>query len=154
LVDGVDGNTASIIQNYINAALLSFNNYLSSEVLEERGIKNYQPLNIQTRFWFNPELKSSKFLVPGLIAMILVITAVISVSLSLVREKERGTIEQINVSPVKSPELMLGKTLPYLILALLNSALILLLGYFLFDVEVKGNYLLLFLTTLLFLFSS
>jgi len=153
LIDGVDGNTAVIVQNYVNAALREFNLKHTNLTLAGLGIKQYNPINFNPLFWYNPELKTTKFLIPGLIAMILVITAVISVSLSLVREKEKGTIEQINVSPIKSLELLLGKTTPYLLLALLNAAMILLVGYFLFDVEVKGSLLLLFITTLIFLFA-
>jgi ABC-2 type transport system permease protein len=153
LIDGVDGNTAVIVQNYVNAALIEFNLKHTELTLVGLGIKQYSPINFNPLFWYNPELKTTKFLIPGLIAMILVITAVISVSLSLVREKEKGTIEQINVSPIKSLELLLGKTTPYLLLALLNAAMILLVGYFLFDVEVKGSLLLLFITTLIFLFA-
>ena len=153
LIDGVDGNTAVIVQNYVNAALREFNLKHTNLTLAGLGIKQYNPINFNPLFWYNPELKTTKFLIPGLIAMILVITAVISVSLSLVREKEKGTIEQINVSPIKSLELLLGKTTPYLLLALLNAAMILLVGYFLFDVEVKGSIILLFVTTLIFLFA-
>lgn len=153
LIDGVDGNTALIIQNYVNTALRAFNLKHTELSLAGLGIKQYNPINFEPLFWYNPELKTTKFLIPGLIAMILVITAVISVSLSLVREKEKGTIEQINVSPIKSLELLLGKTTPYLLLALLNAALILIVGYFLFDVEVKGSLILLLLTTLIFLFA-
>jgi ABC-2 type transport system permease protein len=153
LIDGVDGNTALIIQNYVNAALREFNSNQTDLVIADYGLQQYIPINFEPLFWYNPKLESTKFLIPGLIAMILVITAVISVSLSLVREKEKGTIEQINVSPIKSLELLLGKTAPYLLLALLNAALILIVGYFLFDVEVRGSFLLLFITTLLFLFA-
>ena len=153
LIDGVDGNTAVIIQNYVSTAIREFNAKHTDLTLAGLGIKQYIPINFEPLFWYNPELKSTKFLIPGLIAMILVITAVITVSLSLVREKERGTIEQINVSPIKSIELILGKTIPYLLLALLNAALILIVGYFLFDVEVKGSLTMLLLTTLIFLFA-
>lgn len=153
LLDGVDGNTAVIIQNYVNTAIGEFNLKHTELTLRGLGIKQYYPINFEPLFWYNPELKTTKFLIPGLIAMILVITAVISVSLSLVREKEKGTIEQINVSPIKSLELLLGKTTPYLLLALMNAALILLVGFILFGVEVKGSFLLLFITTLLFLFA-
>jgi len=153
LIDGVDGNTAVIIQNYVSTALREFNLKHTELTLAGLGIKQYNPINFEPLFWYNPELKTTKFLIPGLIAMILVITAVISVSLSLVREKEKGTIEQINVSPLKSLELLLGKTAPYLLLALLNAALILIVGYILFGVEVKGSFLLLFITTLIFLFA-
>ena len=153
LIDGVDGNTATIIQNYVSIALREFNSNKSNEILARYGIQQYAPIKLEPLFWYNPELKTTKFLIPGLIAMILVITAVISVSLSLVREKEKGTIEQINVSPIKSLELLLGKTTPYLLLALLNAVMILVVGYFLFNVEVKGSLLLLFITTLIFLFA-
>jgi ABC-2 type transport system permease protein len=154
LIDGVDGNTATIIQNYVTAALQTYGQNLTAEVLMKNGQNNYVPIDLQARFWYNPDLQTTRFLIPGLIAMILLITAAISVSLSLVREKERGTIEQINVSPINSFELITGKILPYLILSLFNAAMILIVGYFLFGVEIKGSIILLFLTTLLFLSAS
>lgn len=154
LIDGVDGNTASIIQNYVNSATFSFSNRISQKILARNGLNSYQPISLEAVFWYNPSLQTTKFLVPGLIAMILIITAVISVSLSLVREKERGTQEQLNVSPLSSFELLLGKVVPYLTIALINAALILIASYFLFGVEIKGSYIQLLLTTLLFLFTS
>lgn len=154
LIDGVDGNTASIIQNYVGGATFSFSNKFTQEILARNGLKSYQPIYIEPVFWYNPSLETTKFLVPGLIAMILIITAVISVSLSLVREKERGTQEQLNVSPLSSVDLLLGKIIPYLIIALINAALILLASYLLFGVEVKGSYIQLFITTIIFLFAS
>ena len=154
LIDGVDGNTANIIQNYISAALQTYGQNLTAEVLMKNGQNNYVPIDLEARFWYNPDLQTTRFLIPGLIAMILLITAAISVSLSLVREKERGTIEQINVSPINSFELISGKILPYLLLSLFNAAMILIVGYFLFGVEIKGSIILLFLTTLLFLSAS
>ncbi|MEK6553390.1 MAG: ABC transporter permease, partial [Bacteroidota bacterium] len=154
LIDGVDGNTANIIQFYSMAATQSLNAKLTTEVLSRAGVKSFVPIDFRPIFWFNPDLKSTRFFIPGLIAMILIITAAVSVSLSLVREKERGTIEQINVSSIKSSELLIGKTLPYVLLALVNAAMILIAGYILFDVVVKGSYPLLFLSTLIFLIAS
>ena len=154
LIDGVDGNTANIINNYANLSTLTFNQKFNKEILAVKGLKQYEPIKLEPQFWFNPELKTSKFLVPGLIAMILIVTAVISVTLSLVREKERGTIEQINVSPLRSFELILGKSFPFVLIALLNAGFILIAGYFLFGSEVKGSLLLLFVTTLVFLIAS
>jgi|CZKP01.1.fsa_nt_gi ABC-2 type transport system permease protein len=154
LIDGVDGNTANIIQNYVTAALQTYGQNLTAEVLMKNGQNNYVPIDLEARFWYNPDLQTTRFLIPGLIAMILLITAAISVSLSLVREKERGTIEQINVSPINSFELITGKILPYLVLSLFNAAMILIVGYFLFGIEIKGSIILLFLTTLLFLSAS
>ncbi len=154
LTDGVDGNTATIIQNYVNAAVATFNAKQTNTLIAEKGIRAYIPFNFQPIFWFNADLQTTRFLIPGLIAMILVIVAVVSVSLSLVREKERGTIEQINVSPIKTFELLLGKTFPYTLVALFNAIFILIVGNLLFDVVVKGNYFLLAVTTLIFLFTS
>ncbi len=154
LIDGVNANTATIIRNYVIGATASFNQKISSEILAVKGIQIYQPLDLQPVFWFNPTLQTTKFLIPGLIAMILIITAIISVSLSLVREKERGTIEQIDVSPASSFELLVGKIFPYIIIALLDAALILIAGYILFDIEVRGSLILLFLCTLFFITAS
>jgi len=154
LIDGVEGNTANIITNYANLATLSFNREFSSQVLAVKGFRQYIPLQLEPQFWFNPDLKTSRFLVPGLIAMILIVTAVISVSLSLVKEKERGTIEQINVSPLTSVDLIAGKIIPFVLIALINATVILIASYFLFGSEVKGSILLLFASTLIFLVAS
>lgn len=154
LIDGVDGNTANIISNYASLATLTFNQKITGEILNVKGAKQFVPIKLDTQFWFNPELKTSKFLVPGLIAMILIVTAVISVALSLVKEKERGTMEQINVSPLSSLELLIGKSLPFVLLALINAGIILVASYFLFGSEVRGSVFLLFLTTIIFLIAA
>jgi ABC-2 type transport system permease protein len=151
LVVGVNANTAAIIMNYFNKAVSEYSGKLSSEVIAGAGMKPFTPLQFEPLFWYNPDLNSTKFLIPGLIGMILIITAVVSISLSLVREKEKGTMEQINVSPIASIELLIGKTIPYAVIALMIAAIILAAGYLLFDVVIKGNLILLFLTTLIYL---
>ncbi len=93
-------------------------------------------------------------MLPGLIAFILIITAVVSIAISIVREKERGTIEQINVSHISYLELLIGKTIPYILISLLISTLVLVAGQILFGITVKGSYILLFITTLVFLFAA
>ncbi len=154
LVDGVDGNTATVIVNYSNAATFNYSLKLTKEYLAVTGKKMYVPINLEPRFWFNPELVSVFFLIPGLMGMILIITAVISVSLSIVREKERGTIEQLNVSPLTSIELIIGKILPYIVISLINATIVLIAGYVLFGIAIKGDLLLLLLGTLTFLFAA
>lgn len=154
LIDGVDGNTASIIKNYVSMATFDFNNKISQEVYSRYGIKSYRQIDIEPIFWYNPSLQTTTFLVPGLISMILLITSVISISLTLVREKERGTQEQLNISQLNSFELLMGKILPYLSIAFVNATIILIASYILFDVEVKGSFAELILTTVLFLFAS
>jgi ABC-2 type transport system permease protein len=154
LLDGVDGNTAAIIQNYSVAAISSFNKKLLNEAKGKIGVKINTPINLESLFWYNPQLLTTVYLIPGLIALILIVTAVITVSLSLVREKERGTIEQINVSSLTIFELLIGKIFPYIVISFINAGIILLAGYVLFEVSVIGSYGLLFITTLLFLFAS
>ncbi|MDX9924024.1 MAG: ABC transporter permease [Ignavibacteriaceae bacterium] len=154
LVDGVDGTSASVIQNYVNAATYSYSIQLTKEYLAVTGKNLYVPIDLQARFWFNPDLQSTRFLIPGLMGMILIITAVISISLSIVREKERGTIEQINVSPLSSIEFIIGKTIPYIVISLINASIVLLAGYLLFGIVIKGNIFLLLLGTFAFLFAA
>lgn len=154
LVDGVDGNTANVIVNYVNAATFNYSLKLTKEYLAVTGMKSYVPINLEPRFWFNPELESTRFLIPGLMGMILIISAVISISLSIAREKERGTIEQLNVSPISSAELIIGKTIPYIVISLINASIVLTAGYLLFGIAIKGSILLLLLGTFTFLFAA
>ena len=154
LIDGVDGNTATIISNYVKAATLSYNAKFQKEALQKIGKSPLIPIDLRPLFQFNPELSTTKFLIPGLIAMILIITAVITVSLSLVREKEHGTSDQLKISSLSTLEIIIGKTIPYIMIALLDAVFILIAGYILFNVEIKGNYLLLFLSTFIFILAS
>ncbi len=109
------------------------------------------PIDYQPRVWYNPELKSTQFLVPGLIGFILMLTGVLSTALSVVREKERGTMEQLRVSSLTPGELLAGKTLPYLSISLAATALILLAARLLFGVVVRGSYLDLFVAVFVYL---
>ena len=96
LIDGVDANTGSIIQNYMFAATGQFNQKVNSEILARNGMKQFTPLSFETQFWFNPDLQTTRYLIPGLIAMILIVTAVITVALSFVGEKEKGIFQQVD----------------------------------------------------------
>jgi len=154
LVEGVNANTASVVANYMNIASSTFSQKIAEETMALRGKESSLPISLEPRFWFNPDLNSTKYLIPGLISMILIMTAVISISLSIVREKERGTIEQINVSPLSSVELLIGKTIPYTVIALFIASIILIAGYILFGMPIKGSIILLFFSTLLFLFAT
>ena len=153
LVDGVNANSAIVIANYLEAAIATFNGKFRADKLKMSGVNLTPPVTLTPKFLYNPELRSTLFFIPGLISMILIITAVVSVSLSLVRENERNTIEQIRVSPVSTMSLLVGKILPYLGVAYLNAAMILIVGYFLFGVETMGSYFDLIYTTLIFLFA-
>lgn len=151
IVDGMDSNTASTIVAYVQAITLQYSQKIVLTNLAKLGKEGYIPIQHETRVWYNPELKSAKFLVPGLIGFILAITAVIATSLSIVREKERNTIEQIDVSPVRPIELIVGKMIPYTIISLVAATLVIIAAYFMFGVVVKGSYVYLFGATLLFI---
>ncbi len=150
LVDGMDANAAATIIGYAQAVTQQYSQQIILRNLSKIGRKSYIPVNYEARIWYNPEMKSAKFLVPGLIAFILAITGVIATALSIVKEKERNTIEQIDVSPIKPLSLIVGKMIPYAIISLVAAALVLIAAYFMFDVQVKGSLVMLFFATLLF----
>jgi ABC-2 type transport system permease protein len=144
IVDGADANTAGQAVGIAARLTADYATRMVAEAFERRGRDLYLPIDFQPRIWYNPDLISSKFLIPGLIGFILVLTAVVSTSLTVVREIERGTMEQIMVSPLRPFQVILGKTIPYMAISLVASTGILLLGYLLFDVEVRGSLLLLY----------
>jgi len=144
LVDGSDANSAGQAVGYATRMTMDYSTRMVAQAWQVRGREPYLPVSFQPRIWFNPDLTSSRFLIPGLIGFIVVLTGVISTSLTVVREKERGTMEQIMVSPLRPIDVILGKTIPYMLISILAASLILLIGYLLFDVEVKGSILLLY----------
>lgn len=152
VVDGANANAAATVLGYANTIIQQYSSaILAGTFLRAGGRTLSMPIDYQPRVWYNPELESAKFLIPGLIAFILMVTAVISTALAVVRERELGTMEQIMVSPVRPVELILGKTIPYTIISLVATLAILVLGYLLFGVVLKGSAFLLFIVTVLFL---
>ncbi|HUW69175.1 MAG TPA: ABC transporter permease [bacterium] len=148
LVDASNSTTASTAIGYLNGADLAFS------LAHARGHAVAPKIDLRPRVVFNQELKSVNSLIPGLIVLILTLAAVVSTALTLVREKEHGTREQLSVSPITPLELVIGKTLPYLMVALVSTTLILSASWLFFGVTVKGSLVLLYLTTILFLFAS
>ncbi len=154
LVDGMDANTATTIVGYVQVITQQYSQKITLSQMAKIGRGNYIPIQFDARIWYNPELKSARFLVPGLIGFILAITAVIATSLSIVKEKERNTIEQIDVSPIRPGELIIGKMIPYALISLIAATLVLIAAYFLFGVVIKGSLILLFVFTLLFIVAA
>lgn len=152
VLDGANASSAATTAGYIGAILQDYIVRLTSDGLERRGGGHLVlPVDVRPRVWYNPELKSARFLIPGLMAFILMIIVVVATAFSVVREKERGTMEELRVSPVRASELIIGKTIPYVLISLVSAHLVLLLGYVLFGVGIRGNYLLLLLAMTLFL---
>ena len=155
LVDASDANTASTTIGYLEALADRMSRKVRLEAVTRMGTPLSLPIvSLEPRIWFNPELQSAKFLIPGLIGLLLMLSGVVATSVSIVREKERETMEQILVSPIRPEELILGKLLPYVVVGVGTMITVLLLGYVLFDIVIKGSYFLLGLTTLLFLFAA
>ncbi|HXK08147.1 MAG TPA: ABC transporter permease [Vicinamibacteria bacterium] len=154
LLDGADSTTAATILGYARALVADANARVVGEALARRGRRPEPPLDLAPRVLYNPELQSTQFLLPGLIGLLLMITAVLSTALSVVREKERGTMEQLRVAPLRTLELILGKTFPYLGISLLGTLIVLLTARVLFGVLIRGPHLDLLVVVLLYLFGA
>jgi len=160
VIDGADANTATTVLGYASAITAEAGSEITRAwLLRNAGTgtrsgssaSRIATIDYEPRVWYNPELKSTQFLVPGLVGFILMLTAVLSTALSVVREKERGTMEQLRVSSLTPGELLVGKTIPYLAISLLATAIILLAARALFGVVVRGSYLDLFAVTFVYL---
>lgn len=132
IVDGDNSNTATTVMGYAQSIVAQIG------LPARPGLS--QPLQLETRVWYNPQLRSTLFLVPGLIAYIAMITAVISTALSIVREKERGTMEQVRMAPVSPAAFVIGKTMPYLALSFASALLIILVAMTLFELPMRGSW--------------
>jgi len=153
LIDGANASAAATVMGYVNTIVQDYSMELMTDAFIESGGPAFvQPVDYHPRVWYNPELRSPVFLIPGLIAFILMVTSAVSTSLSIVREKELGTMEQIAVSSIRPVELIIGKILPFVVTSILSTVLILVGGYLLFGVGVAGSFLLLSILILIFLF--
>jgi ABC-2 type transport system permease protein len=149
LVDGADANTATIALGYADAIAAS-----AGAALAPRGGAPAPPVRAHARVWYNPELRSRNMMVPGLIAVIMSIIAAMLTALTIAREWERGTMEQLVATPVGRVEVVLGKLLPYAAIGLVDVAVTAGAGMLLFDVPLRGSIPLLGLMTLLFLLGA
>ncbi|WP_411197043.1 ABC transporter permease, partial [Rhizobium sp.] len=134
IVDGSDPNTANFVQNYAQGAVANW------EQQRQADVASHSPaISVEQRFWFNPELTSRNFLVPGSIAIVMTLVGTLLTSLVVAREWERGTMEAMMATPVTAVELLAGKILPYFLLGLTSMTLCVLLAVFLFGVPFRGS---------------
>jgi ABC-2 type transport system permease protein len=150
IVDGSDANTATIILGYTQAVVEAW----SRDLLLSKGATVQSAVRLQTRVWYNEELVSRNMIVPGLVAVIMMIIAAMLTSLTIAREWERGTMEQLAATPVHRTEVVLGKLLPYLAIGLIDVVLASVLGVMLFDVPFRGSAALLMVSSTLFLIGA
>lgn len=155
IVDGSNSNTAGITLNYAQRILQSQSRDIILERLALSGGSTAMRLpEPSIRVWFNPELKSVYYMVPGLVAMLLTIVTMLLTSVAIVKEREKGTLEQLLVTPVRKSEIVMGKTLPYVIFAFIQISLIVAVGSWWFHVPIRGSLGLLFFTSFIFLFTT
>lgn len=157
LVDGSNANTATIILAYLGQIVGTYSNNVRLEritqILGQRP-RGFPPIQPEPRVWYNPELKSTHFIVPGVVGLIMMLVGTNATALSIVTEKEQGTFEKLIVTPVHATEIIVGKAIPWALLALVESLATFGLGIVLFDVPMRGSWVLLTLGSVLFLYCA
>ena len=151
LMDGSDANTATIARGYVQTVVANYNINLLANTLSAHGVIPLKSVDARTRIWYNMSLTSTWFIVPGVIAMIIMVIAALVTSICIAKEWERGTMEQLISTPVKAPELVIGKFIPYFVIGFLDLSVGVIMAIFLFHVPFRGSYILLIVLSCLFL---
>jgi len=165
IVDGTNSNTASIVSSYATQIIAGF---AAKALAAQQNMRTYPPsakmgaavpavvpvLTAQSRVWFNPDLRSRVYFVPGVIVNIIALVTIMLTSMSIVREKEIGTMEQLMVTPVRPFELIMGKLLPFALVGVIEVALVVVAALLIFRIPIRGSILLLFGCALLFLLTT
>ena len=165
LLDGTDSNTASIVSGYASRTVARYaagalrrrqrDILVGPAMASQAAVGAALPsVGLQSRVWFNSDLRSRNYFVPGIVVNLVMLVTLMLTSMAIVREKEIGTMEQLMVTPIRPVELILGKTLPFALVGLLDTALIVVLALLIFHVPFRGSLLLLFASTVVFLLAS
>ena len=147
IIDGSDSNTATVVMNYISIIMANISLDLNLQFV-------HPPISTESRVWYNPNLESANFIIPGLVAIILMMICALMTSITIAREKETGTLEQILVSPIRPFEITFGKVLPYVIIAFFDGALIVLAAKIMFGIPIAGSLIQLTLLSIVYLYAS
>jgi ABC-2 type transport system permease protein len=163
LVDGTNSNTASIVANYASSIIAAFSSKTMSAQNREKMVGRtangpihaaIPSVNLRSRVWFNADLRSRNYFVPGIVVNIITLVTLMLTSMAIVREKEIGTMEQLMVTPIRPIELMLGKTLPFALIGLVDTVLVVAVALLLYRVPFRGSFWLLLFSAILFLMTS
>ena len=156
IVEGSDSNTARFVLNYGSSIASNYNVAILLEQMQRRAghAVPVAGVDLRTRAWFNADLESRNFYVPGIIATLVMLVSLMLTSMAIVREKEVGTIEQIMVTPIRPVEFILGKCAPFIVIGFINVFMVTAVGLYWFDIPFRGSLLLLLLGTSLFLLST
>ncbi len=151
VLDGTDANTATIIASYVSQLIARYSENIFAEIRGQMALGMVIP---QPRVWYNPNLESSVFMVPGVICLILLLTTLMLTSMAITKEREMGTLEQLVVSPIKPWELIMGKTIPFVLIGLADITLVISAGKLIFDLPIRGSLFLLFGVALIFILTT
>jgi len=156
IVDGTDSNTAGIVLGYSNSIVQQFSQAVLAERIHRLRGDVHEPgqVKLETRTWFNENLESRTYFVPGVIALMITLLTLLLTSMAIVREKEIGTMEQIMVTPIRPVEFILGKTVPFALISFVDLVLVTLVGVVWFEIPVRGNVVLLFFATSVYLVTT
>lgn len=147
IVDGANSNAATVAINYARSFFMTYSLEVNAQIL-------HPPLALQPRVWFNPDMKSAHFIVPGLVAVIMMLICTLLTSITITRERESGTMEQILVSPIRPYEIIFGKIVPYVILALIDAVVVLACARLIFGVPFRGSPWLLLLFCVIYVYAA
>jgi ABC-2 type transport system permease protein len=155
VLDGSDGNKASISSGYIQAIISSFSSGISLDLKQKSG-KQFAVGSVspETRIWYNPDLKTRNFMVPSIMGLILMVITTVLMSMAIVKEREIGTLEQIIVTPIRPYQLIIGKLIPFAILGFIDVLLVTGIMVFWFGIGVRGDFLFLLFASLIFILST
>ena len=152
LVDGTDDNTANVLIGYAQAVVQGYSSDIQLDWLRSRGqLAQPAPVSVETRTWYNEDLESSAFIVPGVLALVMSVIGAFLTSLTIAREWERGTMEQLISTPVTPVEIMLGKLLPYFAIGMFNVIVCALIAIYWFHVPFRGSFITLLVSSAMFM---
>ncbi len=155
IADGSDANTSRLATGYATNIGMIYARNVASQRMERKGRDALKPpVELDQRSWYNPDLRSQNVLIPGIIALVMIVVAAMLTSVTVAREWETGTMEQLISTPLRGPELIVGKVVPYFVIGISDVALAVAMGKWIFDVPVVGNTGLLFATASLFLIGA
>jgi ABC-2 type transport system permease protein len=150
VADGTDANSTNVALGYAGTLVASY----ARELAAPSGQPPMPLISADVRVWFNPQLESKDFMIPGILALLLLVVTTNLSSMSIVREKELGTLEQLNVTPIARWELIVGKLLPYAFIGVIDVLLVVFVALFWFEVPLRGSFLLLFAMSVVYLLTT
>lgn len=156
LFDGSDGNKASIAFGYVTGVVSGYSQKILMEVINKSGMHGIAAINLnpELRVWYNPELKTRFFMLPGIMGLLLTIITTTLMAMGIVKEREIGTLEQIIVTPIKPSQLIIGKTIPFIILGFIDVLVVTVVMVFWFGIPIRGNFFFLMLASLIYVLSA